>query len=150
MAHTRPSLSRERHVQLIALPPKVLAHVLGFFRSAKYSGRDVLATPDDSDWVDGTFLEEKSTLKNVLNVAYCSRATRDVALGDLVWAPHCAAMEANLPAAPRQFMNPYTFTDTLRMPEEYVDPRVLDPQSYASLSARYAWESAPRGLGLSQ
>ena len=122
------------------LAADIIGSVLGFFRSVQHEGRDVLQDPDDwsRHWDDVSFVEDAATLANVLNFAACSRATRDVALSDGVWAPHAAAMEANLVVAPREYED-YDDTGTRVtrvLPEELVDPRALDPRGYASLSAR--------------
>ena len=121
------------------LAADIIGSVLGFFRSVQHEGSDVFPDPDyHLLWDDVTFLEDAATLANVLNFAACSRATRDVALGDGVWAPHAAAMEANLVVAPREYED-YDDTGTRVtrvLPEELVDPRALDPRGYASLSAR--------------
>ena len=126
-------------VGLSNLAPETIGVVLGFFRSVQHEGRDVLAAPDDwaDHWNDVSFVEDAATLANVLNFAACSRAARDVALGDGVWAPHCAAMEANLVVAPREYEE-YGFSATpvmRELPEELVDPRALDPRAYAALTA---------------
>ena len=132
-------------VGLSNLAPEIIGVVLGFFRSVQHEGRDVLAAPDDwaGHWDDVSFVEEAATLANVVNFALCSKATRDVALGDGVWAPHCAAMEANLVVAPREYEEYCEYEDyvgsgtmvTRYLPEELVDPRALDPRAYAALTA---------------
>ena len=122
------------------LAPDAVVNVLGFFRSVERGGFDVLEAPQEP-WEDVAFVEERETLANVLNFALCSRATRDIALGDGVWAPHCAAMEVNLAVGPREWEVPIFddeggWTYEMRvLPEELVDPRALDPRGYASLSA---------------
>lgn len=136
-AATKPAAKKSGQTTLLSdLAPDIVVSVLGFFRSVEHEGRDVLEAPDNwaGRWDDVSFVEEAATLANVVNFALCSKATRDVALGDGVWAPHLAAMEANLVVAPREWKD-YVTDSTRVLPEEFVDPRALDPKGYASLSA---------------